>query len=92
MITTSTLFKNRYKLIRQIGEGGYGVVWLACDILNNTEVAIKIYKDSIPCDIVERARKEYAIGMSLYHPNILPSYDFNHSEGALYIIMPYLQQ
>lgn len=89
MITTSTLFKNRYKLIRQIGEGGYGVVWLACDILNNTEVAIKIYRDAIPCDIVERARKEYAIGVSVYHPNILPSYDFNHYEGALYIIMPY---
>lgn len=89
MITTSTLFKNRYKLIRQIGEGGYGIVWLACDILNNIEVAIKIYKDSIPCDIVERAHKEYAIGMSLYHPNILPSYDFNHYEGALYIVMPY---
>ena len=65
MITTSILFKNRYKLIRQIGEGGYGTVWLACDILNNIEVAIKIYKDSIPCDIVERAHKEYAIGMSL---------------------------
>ncbi len=51
----SRLFSNRYKLIRQIGEGGYGVVWLANDIINNTEVAIKIYKDSIPCDIVERA-------------------------------------
>ena len=84
-----TLFNNRYKLIRQIGEGGYGIVWLACDILHNIEVAIKIYKDSIPCDIVERAHKEYAIGMSLYHPNILPSYDFNHYEGALYIVMPY---
>lgn len=60
MITTSTLFKNRYKLIRQIGEGGYGVVWLACDILNNTEVTIKIYRDAIPCYIVEKVRKEYA--------------------------------
>ncbi len=88
-LTMCTLFNNRYKLISQIGEGGYGVVWLANDIINNTEVAIKIYKDSIPCDIVERARKEYAIGMSLSHPNILPSYDFNHSEGALCIIMPY---
>ncbi len=85
----STFLNNRYKLIRQIGEGGYGVVWLANDITNNTEVAVKIYKDSIPCDMVERARKEYAIGMSLYHPNILPSYDFNHHEGFLFIVMPY---
>ena len=85
----NTLFNHRYKLIRQIGEGGYGIVWLVCDTLNNIEVAIKIYKDSLPCDIVERAHKEYAIGKSLYHPNILPSYDFNHSEGALYIVMPY---
>ena len=89
MITKSALFKNRYKLICQIGEGGYGVVWLARDILNKTEVAIKFYRDAVPCDIVERARKEYAIGASVYHPNILPSYDFNHYEGALYIIMPY---
>ena len=84
--TDAKSFRDRYKLIRTIGKGGYGVIWLACDTLNNTEVAIKIYKDSISCDI---ARKEYEIGMNLYHPNILPSYDFNHYERELYIVMPY---
>ena len=85
----NTLFNNRYELIRQIGEGGYAKVWLANDCLNNTEVAIKIYKDSLSTDLAERACREYAIGGRIYHPNILPSYDFNYSENSIYIVMPY---
>ena len=85
----NALFNNRFELIRQVGEGGYGVVWHACDTFNDTEVAIKIYKSSVPFDIMERARKEYAIGRSLYHPNILPLYDLNYCVESLYIVMPY---
>lgn len=84
-----TFLNNRYKLIRIIGEGGYGVIWLACDTFNNKEIAIKIYRSSLPSDIVERARREYSLGMRFSHPNVLPTYDFNQDGKYPYIIMPY---
>lgn len=50
----NALLGNRYKLIRIIGEGGYGRVWLAHDIFIKKEVAVKIYKESVPCDILKK--------------------------------------
>lgn len=42
------LLNHRYELIRPIGEGGCGLVCHARDTLNDEDVAIKIYKDSVP--------------------------------------------
>ncbi len=84
----NVLLKDRYKPIRIIEEGKYFRVWLACDIYMNREVAIKIYRNSFTYDIVEGVRRQ-CWGMKLVHPNILPTYDFNHDEEILYIVMPY---
>ncbi len=58
------LLNHRYELIRPIGEGGCGLVCHARDTLNDEDVAIKIYKDSVPRAIFERAKKEFEIGIS----------------------------
>ena len=39
----NTLFANRYKLIRMLGQGGFSEVWLATDSITNLDIAVKIY-------------------------------------------------
>lgn len=83
------LLNHRYELIRPIGEGGCGLVCHARDTWNDEDVAIKIYKDSVPRAIFERAKKEFEIGISLCHPNVLSPREFNYDEEFLYLVMPY---
>ena len=40
----NSFLNSRYRLLRPIGEGGYGKVWFAYDTINNSEIAIKIYE------------------------------------------------
>lgn len=80
---------NKYKLIRKIGEGGYGCIWLAHDILNEKEVAVKIYKESVPSDILKKVVNAHTITNSLNHSCILPSFDINYEEDCLYLVMPF---
>lgn len=85
----NALLGNRYKLIRIIGEGGYGRVWLAHDIFIKKEVAVKIYKESVPCDILKKVVDAHTINNSLNHRCIFPSYDINYEEDCLYLVMPF---
>ena len=60
---------NRYNLIKQLGEGGFGEVWLAEDTLTSTQVALKLYKVN-SCGHDELFR-EYRLVAGLKHPNLL---------------------
>ena len=42
-LLSGKLFHNRYRLIREVGRGSYGEVWLAKDTLIDVDVAIKVY-------------------------------------------------
>lgn len=81
--------EDRYVLIRLIGEGGYGEVWLANDTINDMQVAIKFYKESFSEDLRDRAYQEYSIGRIFDHPNILPLYEFGCNDECIYFTMPY---
>jgi Tfp pilus assembly protein PilV len=88
------------KLLRKIGEGGMGEVYLAEQIgVGNRLVAVKVVRPgdaSFPSgasgDIVRRFQREAAILGQLSHPNILPIYDSGVEDGYLYIVMPYAQE
>ena len=85
----SNLLDGRYKCLYPIGEGVNGADGLAYDTLNDTDVAIKFFKESLPESVVKKAREEFETGKNLSHPNLLQSYDFNCVDGVLYIVMPY---
>ncbi len=83
-----------YKVIREIGHGGMGSVYLAAraDNIYRKQVAIKLIKRGMDTDsIVSRFRDERQILATLDHPNIARLYDGGTTEDGLpYFVMEYI--
>jgi tRNA A-37 threonylcarbamoyl transferase component Bud32 len=85
------------KLIRKIGSGGMGDVYLGEQIrVGNRTVAVKVVSPDdmtlhpeAAADIARRFEREAAILGNLSHPNILPVHDSGIQEGMLYLVMEY---
>src|SRR5678816_25076 len=82
----------RYEILRELGRGGMGVVYLALDPLLNREVAIKIVRPGILplSDVDVRFRREASIVAQLDHPSIVPVHDIGEHQGALFYVMPFV--
>ncbi len=82
-----------YKIIKRLGLGGMGEVFLAIDKLCNRKVAIKcIRNDLIKHETIKRRfLKEAKITATLYHPSIIPVYSIHQSDNELYYVMPYVE-
>jgi HD-like signal output (HDOD) protein/tRNA A-37 threonylcarbamoyl transferase component Bud32 len=85
----------RYEIIRELGRGAMGVVYLAMDPLINREVAIKTlrYQDADEKELAESRQRFFseakAIG-KLSHSNIVNVYDVGEHKGTAYIAMEFL--
>lgn len=85
------------RMIRKIGEGGMGEVYLAEQRrMGNRQVAVKVvrpdhasYNPQEIADIERRFEREVAILANFDHPNILPVYDSGVEDGYLYLVMQY---
>ena len=87
-------FGDRYELIRLIGSGGMGEVWLAHDEeLAGRPVAIKImHKHMLPnADDVARFEREMRFAAMMDHPNIVTVYTTGTWEEAPFMVMEYLR-
>ena len=73
---TKGLYLNRFNLIRELGEGTYGMVMLARDMMTDTKVALKIIQKSsiITMSHINRLRREINLLRLLKHPNIVSLY------------------
>ncbi|HYL84065.1 MAG TPA: serine/threonine-protein kinase [Candidatus Angelobacter sp.] len=84
-----------YKVIREIGRGGMGAVYLAsrADQAFEKQVAIKLIKRGLDTDdVLRRFRGERQILASLDHPNITRLLDGGTTEDGLpYFVMEYIQ-
>src|SRR5262245_19197277 len=84
-----------YRLIRELGRGGMGVVYLAArdDQHYESEVAIKVVQPGLDTDfILRRFRRERQILARLQHPNIAKLFDGGTAEdGTQYLVMEYIQ-
>ncbi len=67
----------RYRILRELGRGGMGVVYLARQTLMNRQVVIKVISKALldHPDSVERFRREVQAAARLSHPNIVAAYD-----------------
>jgi hypothetical protein len=89
----STL-QNRYRILRRIGVGGIGEVFLAEHLTLKRREAIKILKPQVATDpaFVQRFRREARASNRLAHPNIVTVYDFGQlPDGRFFLSMEYVE-
>ena len=79
-----------YKLLRQLGHGSFGDVWLAHNLLADIDVAIKFY-GVLNEKGLEDFRNEFRIAYKLHHPNLLNINHFDVYENCPYLVMPYCE-
>lgn len=77
-----------YRLVKPLGNGGSGSVWLAHDLLADIDVAMKFYGSFDDFGLSE-FRKEYKLGFKLNHPNLLNIRHFDVYENCPYLVMTY---
>ena len=82
-----------YRVIRQLGAGGMGVVWLAEDTRLNRKVALKTVK-SADADTTEgrqRLMREARAAASLNHPHIATVHDVLDLDGKVVVVFEYVE-
>jgi hypothetical protein len=83
-----------YRVLRQIGEGGMGSVWLAEHTMLGRRAAIKVLHSSFSRDaaIVTRFFNEARAATAIEDPGIVQIFDFGHgADGSAYIVMELLE-
>jgi len=83
---------DRYRIEREIGQGGMATVFMAEDLKHHRKVAIKVLKPELAAVLgADRFVQEITTTASLQHPNILPLFDSGTADGFLYYVMPYVE-
>src|SRR5436305_7771416 len=85
---------NHYKLMRQIGSGGMGEVYLAEDTRLGRQVAIKLLPAhfTIDKDRLRRFEQEAHAASTLSHPNVCVIHEVGETEnGCHYMVMEYVE-
>ncbi|NJD11811.1 MAG: hypothetical protein FIB01_15685 [Gemmatimonadetes bacterium] len=83
---------DRYRLERELGQGGMATVFFAHDLKHDRDVALKVLRPDLAATLgPERFLREIRIAAQLQHPNILPVYDSGEAAGFLYYVMPYVE-
>ena len=91
-LAVGQLIGGRYRIERELGEGGMGVVYLATDDqVPGERFAVKVLKEeprpealALLCEEVHKTRK-------LSHPNIVDVHSVNVDGQTLYVLMEYLE-
>lgn len=82
----------RFKIVEQLGFGGFGVVFRGIDPIVGRQVAIKIPRPELlgAPEFIERFAREASIVAQLEHPNIVSIYESSCHDIVPYIVMSYI--
>src|SRR5919199_598913 len=84
---------SHYRILRKLGAGGMGEVYLAEDTRLNRKVAIKMLPADFAADAdrLRRFEQEARATSALNHPNILTVYDTGTHDGSPFIVAELLE-
>jgi tetratricopeptide (TPR) repeat protein/predicted Ser/Thr protein kinase len=83
----------RYRILRKLGQGGMGTVYLAHDSQLDRPVALKVphFSATDGPEALERFYREARAAALIVHANICPVYDVNELGGVPYVTMAYIE-
>ena len=83
---------DRYRLERELGQGGMATVYLAHDLKHERQVAVKVLRPELAA-VLGGARflSEISVTANLQHPNLLPLFDSGRAGDFLYYVMPFVE-
>ena len=83
----------QYDIVRLIGKGGMGAVYLGHERLLDRPVAIKVlpHESADAADARDRFLREARIAARLTHPNIVPLFSFGEAGKTLFYVMGYIE-
>jgi eukaryotic-like serine/threonine-protein kinase len=90
-------FGTRYRILRQLGAGGMGVVYQAWDEDLGVPVALKVIRTeansdpNLTRDIERRFKRELLLARQVTHHNVVRIYDLGDINGIKYITMSYVE-
>jgi tRNA A-37 threonylcarbamoyl transferase component Bud32 len=83
---------DRYRIERELGQGGMATVYLAHDVRHDRKVALKVLRPELAAILGgERFLAEIKTTAHLQHPHILSLFDSGEAEGLIYYVMPYVE-
>ncbi len=83
----------RYEILRELGRGGGGTVYLAFDPSLKREVALKVLRGGfgVGADAVARFQREAEAAARLSHPHLVPIYDTGVTADVYYFTMEFVK-
>lgn len=92
--TTGDVVANRYRLGREIGSGGFGVIYEAHQNRKPRRVALKLMSYTGaqvgPREMKRRFRREAVMASNLIHPHSVRQFDFGDQGDYFYLVMEFL--
>jgi serine/threonine-protein kinase len=88
------ILADRYRVIRTLGEGGMGRVYLAEHVRMGRMSAVKVMSPSLAPtpEAISRFNREAANASRINHPNVAAIYDFGETQdGTMYLAMEYVE-
>ena len=88
----SAALADRYRIERQLGQGGMATVYLAQDVRHDRKVALKVLRPELSAILgADRFLQEIKTTANLQHPHILSLFDSGEAEGLVFYVMPYVE-
>src|SRR5439155_1113740 len=87
-----SVIAGRYHVLKRLGEGGMGRVYLAEHVRMHRQCAIKVMNADLVHDAGAAARfaREASSAARILHPNVAAVFDYGEADGVVYLVMEYM--